>query len=135
MIIRLNATTTWSFEIWIKIFKFLKNTRWGKLRKPKNKKVCPNEIPKCEKQAKIHFLWSLNCFFVSVYISKCLEIVENCFQGNLFTTITDTKNTENSKKQFKEDKKWILACFSHLVPVCVVQKNGVKIQKNEICVI
>ncbi len=68
---------------------------------------------KCEKQAKIRFLWSLNCFFefsvflVSVvFVKKFLEIVENCFQGNLFTTITDTKNTENSKKQFKDHKKF-----------------------------
>ncbi len=59
-----------------------------------------------EKQAKIHCLWSLNCFFgfsvflVSVlYVKKCVEIVENCFQGNLFANNTDTKNTENSKKQ------------------------------------
>ena len=47
---------------------------------------------KCEKQAKIHFLWSLNCSFeFSVFL-----IVENCFQGNIFTTNTDAKNTENS---------------------------------------
>ncbi len=50
---------------------------------------------------------------------KCLEIVENCFQGNLFTTNTDTKNTENSKKQFKDHKKLTLVCFSHLGPVYI----------------
>ncbi len=26
------------------------------------------------------------------------KIIEECYQGNLFTTNTDTKNTENSKK-------------------------------------
>ena len=85
----------------------------------------------------------LNCsleisvFLVSVLkVKKCLEIVENCFQGNLFTTNTDTKNTENSKEQFEDHKKWILACFSHLVPVYLGQENGEKkLKKNEICVI
>ena len=58
------------------------------------------------------------------------RIVENCFQGNLFTTNTDTKNTENSKEQFADQKKWILACFSHLVSVYLGQKNGEKNSKK-----
>jgi hypothetical protein len=33
------------------------------------------------------------------------RIFENCFQGNLFTTNTDTKNTEISKEQFQDHKK------------------------------
>jgi hypothetical protein len=67
---------------------------------------------KCEKQAKIHFLWSLNCLFEfsvflvsELYVKKYYEIVENCFQGNLFKTNNDTKSTENSKKKFKNHKK------------------------------
>jgi hypothetical protein len=57
-------------------------------------------------------------------------IVENWFQDNLFITNNDTNNTENSKKQFKNHKKRILACFSHLVPVYVGQKNGEKNSKK-----
>jgi hypothetical protein len=60
---------------------------------------------KCEEQAKIHFFLFLYCsfefsvFLVSVlYVKKCLEIVEICFQGNLFSTYTDTKKIQKIQK-------------------------------------
>jgi hypothetical protein len=68
-----------------------------------------------KKQAKIKFIWCLNYFFeILVFLvpvlnfKKCLEVLENWFQGYLFTTNIDTKNTENSKKQFKHYKYLIL---------------------------
>jgi hypothetical protein len=55
-------------------------------------------------------------------------IVENCFQGYLFTTNTDNKNTENSKKQFKAI---ILACFSHLATgISRAEKRREKFKKT-----
>ncbi len=69
---------------------------------------------------KSDWFFKISVFLVSVLnVTKCLEIVENCFQGNLFTTNTDTKNTENSKKQSKHHKHLILACFSHFQVVRV----------------
>ena len=49
---------------------------------------------------------------------------------HLLSFNTDTKNTENSKEQFKHHKQWILAYFSHLIPVYLVQKNGGKNSKK-----
>ena len=69
---------------------------------------------------------------MSINVSKLLKIV---FKLNFLSFNTDTKNTENSKEQFKHHNKWILAFSPHLVPVYLVQKNGGKNQKNDICVI
>ena len=71
--------------------------------------------------------WIFCIFGIGIKCQKMSQIVENWFQGNLFTTNTDTRNTENSKKQYKHHKKYFLAWFSHLVPV----SN----KKNDICVI
>ena len=66
---------------------------------------------KCEKSAKIHFLWCLNCFYefslclVSVLNdNNCLEVIENCVQAKFLSFNTDTKHRENSKEQFKHHK-------------------------------
>ena len=44
-----------------------------------------------KKNAEIQFLWSLNCFYnFSVFLvsalnyKKCLEVTENCIQGQIF---------------------------------------------------
>jgi hypothetical protein len=74
--------------------------------------------------------WIFCIFSIGIISQKCLEIVENCFQGNLLPTNTDTKNTENSKEQLEDHKKWILACFSHLVPLYLGQQNGEKNSKK-----
>ena len=49
---------------------------------------------------------------------------------HLLSFNTDTKNTENSKEQFKHHKKLILDFFSHLVPVYLAQKKGGKDSKK-----
>ena len=92
-----------------------------------------------ETKAEIQFLYFLNCFFeFSVFLvsvlneKKCLEVTESCIGGNFLSFNTDTKNTENSKRQFKNLN---FSLFSHSVPLYQVQKNGEKIQKNDICAI
>ncbi len=70
--------------------------------------------------------WNLCIFSIGIISEK---MSRNCFQGNLFTANTDTKNTENSKEQFEDNKKWNLACFSHLVPVNLGQRNREKNSK------
>ena len=93
---------------------------------------CTEYTGKCGKQAEIQFLCYLNFFFeFSVFLvsvlnyKKFLEVTENSIWVNFLSFNSDTK------KQFKQYKNWILACFSHL-PVYPVQKNGEKHSKNGI---
>ena len=58
---------------------------------------------------------------MTINVSKLLKIVFN---------LNFCQNTENSKEEFKHHNNWILALFSHLVPVYLVQKNGGKDSKK-----
>jgi hypothetical protein len=59
--------------------------------------------------------FEFSVFLVSVLNDKISTWIQFSVRSrHLLSFKTDTKDTENSKKQFKAQKKWILACFSHL---------------------